>query len=312
MNEELLYRYFKVETTSKENEQILEWLDADPVKHQQELEAAQYLYFTLEGANPASRAKPSRILSLRKALTYFASAAAVAALMVGANYIGKQETYIKFTSRMATLEVPNGQRMQITLEDGSKVWLNAGTRLEYPVVFGRGERRVKLSGEAMFAVEHEKSRPFIVETFASEVEVLGTKFNVMADEASSKFSTALLEGSVKIIANCDHETLILAPNEVVNLVNGRLVKDVINDPMAMKWPEGIISLKGLTFLELMSKFEKAYGVKILIRLKIMPTLDIQRGKIRVSDGIDHALRVVQLATDFEFSRNDENNTIVIE
>lgn len=312
MNEELLYRYLKVETTQEENEQILEWLDANPVKHQKELEALQYLYFSLEEGNPTHAQKSLRIGAFRRKIIYIASAAAALALIAGANYIGKEQAYNELTTRMTSLEIPGGQRMQITLEDGSQVWLNAGTRMEYPAVFGCTERRVRLYGEAMFAVKHEQSRPFIVETFASEVQVLGTRFNVVAEESSQIFSTALLEGSIKVVSKSNQEVLLLEPNDEANLVDGHIVKNTIDDPVAMQWTEGIVSMRGLTFEELMSKFEKAFGVEIVIRVKIMPILDIQRGKIRVADGIDHALRVVQLAAKFKFSRNEEANLIVIE
>ncbi|EKC56861.1 protein containing FecR protein domain protein, partial [human gut metagenome] len=64
--------------------------------------------------------------------------------------------------------------MQMTLADGTLVHLNAGTTLEYPVVFSRKDRRVKLTGEALFEVAHNAKHPFIVETFATDLQVLGT------------------------------------------------------------------------------------------------------------------------------------------
>lgn len=86
--------------------------------------------------------------------------------------------------------------MELTLEDGSRLWLNSGTELEYPAVFSRKSRDVVLhSGEVMFDVANDGRRPFNVETYASTISVLGTKFNVSVDEASGEFSAALLRGS---------------------------------------------------------------------------------------------------------------------
>lgn len=97
-----------------------------------------------------------------------------------------------------TLQVPYGQRLKFTLPDGSSVQLNSGAKIEYPSVFKKNLRRVKLSGEAVFDVEHDERCPFVVETFASDIRVLGTKFNVVADERHQRFSTALLQGRVQL------------------------------------------------------------------------------------------------------------------
>ena len=106
---------------------------------------------------------------------------------VGAAYLGKVVYHHSLSEREMSICVPAGQRMQMTLADGSHVQLNAGTTLEYPVVFDRKARRVKLSGEALFEVTHDSSHPFIVETFATDIQVLGTKFNVLADSGSELF-----------------------------------------------------------------------------------------------------------------------------
>ncbi|MEG2061889.1 MAG: FecR domain-containing protein [Alistipes sp.] len=312
MNEELLYRYFRGATTSEENNQIWEWLASDPEKNKKEMRDVRYILSALDNGICSSIPVPMHSHGLvRRIVRYSVGVAALVALLIGANFLGQHKIYSDISSRSVVMQVPVGQRMQITLEDGSKVWLNAGTRLEYPAVFGKGKRCVRLFGEAMFEVQHEHTRPFIVETFASDVEVLGTKFNVMADEVAGQFSTALLEGSVKVVGKNNGGTLFMQPNDVVSLVNGRLVKKKIDDPVEFLWTEGIISIKGMTFAELMSKFEKTYGVKIEIESKVMPKLDIRSGKIRMADGIDHALRVLQLTADFEYSRNEERNSIVI-
>lgn len=76
------------------------------------------------------------------------------------------------------LSVPKGGEFKITLEDSTEVWLNADSRLIYPSVFGTGERRVKVSGEAYFSVHHEDDRPFYVDTNDQTIRVYGTTFNV--------------------------------------------------------------------------------------------------------------------------------------
>ena len=99
---------------------------------------------------------------------------------------------------MQTITVPAGQRVNLDLPDGSNVWLNAGTKMQYPVSFMTGKREVILDGEAYFEVVHNEKSPFVVHTSTLDVEVLGTKFNVEAYSARKIFETSLMEGKVKV------------------------------------------------------------------------------------------------------------------
>lgn len=165
--------------------------------------------------------RPKRTWTLRKVVRYSAGIAAGLTLFAGGLYWMRAHTYDEISAQFTSFETPAGQRVSMNLSDGTHVWLNAGSRIEYPVVFDRKARRVKVSGEAMFEVTHDANRPFIVETFVSEIEVLGTKFNVVADESRSLFSTTLLEGKVKVTSG--DQNVILHPDEVVNLINGHLL-----------------------------------------------------------------------------------------
>ena len=205
---------------------------------------------------------------------------------------------------------PAGQRIDITLQDGTSVCLNSGAKLEYPIRFNRN-RRVKLSGEAMFNVEHDAAHPFIVETFACDVEVLGTKFNVTADELTHDFTTALLRGKVKVTNKlASGDQIILDPNEKVCLNGKRLVLTRIENTDDYLWTEGILNLVGHPFADIIAKMEKTYGVKIQIQTAELPQIDVIRGKIPVNMGLDYALRALQKITPFQYEK-DENNVIHI-
>jgi ferric-dicitrate binding protein FerR (iron transport regulator) len=98
-----------------------------------------------------------------------------------------------------TIETPKGGQYQIRLPDGSKVWLNAASKLIYPVSFiGRGQREVTLSGEAYFEIAKDKQHPFHVKSAGQEVEVLGTHFNINSYADEPNIKTTLLEGSVAV------------------------------------------------------------------------------------------------------------------
>ncbi len=102
---------------------------------------------------------------------------------------------------MNTLVIPYGSRSVVTLSDGTRVWLNAGSRLIYPSKFVDKSREVFLVGEAFFDVKENKNQPFVVKTIDVQVEVLGTRFNVMAYPEDFAVQTVLEEGSVEIKSN---------------------------------------------------------------------------------------------------------------
>lgn len=321
MNPELIYKYLENTATDAETEQVLDWLDADPA-HMRELDeldkvmAASVIYGP-DVLSPALARKAARRISL----VAFRCAAScvmprswprVAVVGVGLARMLADDRIGEWARRTTALEVPAGQYLSMELQDGTKVWLNAGTRLEYPLVFAGGERRVKVAGEAMFDVEHDPAHPFVVETFACDVEVLGTKFDVMAEEREGLFSAALLRGSVKVTNRLTPgEQFVLKPNEEVRLAGRRLNLNAIGSMDDYLWTEGMISIKGLSFGELMHKFEKSFGVKIRIDRARMPEVDYNHGKIRISDGVDSALRLLQMASDFTYTRSEDNGTIVI-
>lgn len=313
---ELLFKYFRGEATPEEKGLIGDWLEADPVENGKQYKAARFIFegSVLHG-KPQSWfrffARPMQ--GFRTAGRYAIGIAAVVALVVGAGYLVRERTYNALSARMAVLETPAGQRAKMILPDGSQVWLNADTRMEYPAVFSKSERRVKLSGEALFEVAHDALCPFIVETFASEVEVLGTKFNVLAEAETHRFSTTLLQGRVKVTNLADsHDVIIMNPDEVVNLVNGHLFLENLQDSSSLCWMDGQVSFGGLAFDDLMSRFEKAFGTTIVIECEKLPDTGYSRGKVRVSDGIDHALRVLQHSIDFTYRKDETNNVITIQ
>lgn len=311
MQEETIYRYLVGKCTPEEESAIKEWYAENPEEHQREIDRVRFLFeSTLIHRVIGKPARPkSRIVTLRPIVRRVMRVAAVAALVIGSIYGTREYLYNEISGQMMTLEVPAGQRVGIDLADGTHVWLNAGSKIEYPTVFGRHDRQVKISGEAMFDVAHDASRPFIVETYASTIEVLGTKFNVEADQAANRFSTTLLRGKVKV--SIDGQEVFLDPDQTVDLIDGNLVVTRTEDPAAMLWTEGILSMRGVSFEELMCKFEKLYDVRIVYECKTVPVIEFASGKIRIADGIDHVLKVLQHVAKFSYEHDQENNIIYI-
>lgn len=126
------------------------------------------------------------------------------------------------------LRVPKGSwPISVILSDGSKVWLNVGSILRYPVSFSGKERRVLISGEAYFEVTHQESHPFVVEHNETEVEVLGTHFNVNTYEDESAERITLLEGSVRVKKVADSR--VLRPGQQAKLSNAQHTMNILDN-----------------------------------------------------------------------------------
>lgn len=309
ITEDILIRFLKCETTPEEEVAILDWLDADP----ENIKTLNSIDFQFNAAilHSETKAEPAKKKTLLKRIIAYSAAAVIAAAIVignGMYQAGKARTEME--SLMTSISVPAGQRICMTLQDGSRVWLNSGSTMEYPNIFRKDCRKVNLSGEAFFDVTTDKERPFIVETFACDIEVLGTKFNVEADAVDSEFSTALLEGSVRLSENISGTKMILKPGEKAELIQGRLRRSRITNPDEYLWTDGIISLQCNSFSELLKRLEKAYDVRFVVKMKHEPVVHC-KGKIRVSDGIEHAMEILKMGTDFDYEINHSSNEIYI-
>ena len=162
-----------------------------------------------------------------------------------------------YSNALNTIETPRGGQYQIRLPDGSKVWLNAASKLIYPVTFtGRGQREVTLSGEAYFEIAKDKQHPFHVKSAGQVVEVLGTHFNIStyADEPNVK--TTLLEGLVKV------NEAILKPGEQATLENNKIKITAVNTDYAVAWKDGRFVFNSENLESIMNEIARWYNVNV--------------------------------------------------
>lgn len=168
-----------------------------------------------------------------------------------------------------TLSVPYGKRFKIILSDGSKVHLNAGSSLKYPVKFLNGkERYVVLSGEAFFDVSHDKENPFVVASGDMNVRVLGTKFNVTAYKESLKINTVLVEGSVSLYSALDkyndESSTLLNPGYKATWNNSKEKINIekVDTSIYTEWMNGKLVFRKLLFKDIIQKLQRHYNVSI--------------------------------------------------
>lgn len=316
MDTSLLLKYLECHVSPEEERAVREWLANDPDgSHAKKYKDAHFIFEGMTIHADKKQEISARRPSVLKRVARYAAAAAVAAfVMAGTAVLVRNNTLDMVAEKMETIYVPAGKTMELTLEDGTRMWLNSGTKIEYPSVFGRKSRNVKLlSGEVLFDVTRDERRPFTVNTFASDIRVLGTKFDVLADEENGSFQTALIRGSVKVINKFDeNDSIVLKPDQSVSMMNGHLVVTGIEDSSSVIcWRDGLVNLTDLPFDQLMRRFEKVYNVKIVIERREMPQIRYSRGKVRVSDGVDHALEMLSRASNFSWKHDRNSNIITI-
>ena len=160
-----------------------------------------------------------------------------------------------------TLVVPRGGEFFLTLSDGTKVWLNSDSRLEYPVNFVDSVREVTISGEAYFEVNHTNT-PFIVKTNKGNIRVLGTEFNVNNYPESRETVTTLINGK---IAYClpDGQQLILTPNQqIIIRTNGQTEIRTIDTQYATSWKNGMFLFQEMRLEDIMNQLERWYDIHV--------------------------------------------------
>lgn len=312
-----LLRYFECRMTPEEEAQVHSWLlDDTDGSHAKMYKDAHLIYegMTLwnEGNEVATKAPAVKPL-WKRSLLWIAQVAAVVAAVICTGLWTKDRLVDSLSSEYEIVSVPSGERMEMTLADGTHMWLNSCTEVEVPVVFSRKSRNLKVNkGEVLLEVSKDEDRPFIVDTWAGKVKVRGTKFDVIADETDNIFSVALINGSVEVASKLKAEKYILKPNDIVKMLDGNLCLERIGDASLIdSWSRGLFDVTSMPFDELMRRFEKAYDVDIVIEREELPVVTYSRGKIRISDGVSHAMTMLQMASDFTWSFDREANVIVI-
>jgi transmembrane sensor len=196
------------------------------------------------------------------------------------------------------LIVPTGGEYRVTLSDGTNVWLNAATSMEYPASFGNKERVVKLNGEAYFEVARDARRPFRIQTNKGTVEVVGTKFNLSAYEKDDAERCSLFEGAVRVTAG--KETQMLEPSSESTVLDGSkiVVKRNADIDEAIAWKNGMFSFTSDDIKTVMSQLSRWYGVEVEYRKKVGKLFT---GKIYRDSNASQVLKMLELAGDVKFT-----------
>ena len=188
--------------------------------------------------------------------------AASVSLFISFGFAGKDVLYKQQSNRWIELIAGTGGIKQVTLPEGTVVWLNSQSKLKYPKRFKKDKRVVELTGEAYFEISHNPSHPFIVKTKKLQVHVLGKSFIVTSYANDELIKTTLVDGKVAVLTG--HNQIELGPSQqfFLSKTSDEHTLEYMETESLAKWIDGLITFDNEPFKDIASKLERYYGVQI--------------------------------------------------
>ena len=209
------------------------------------------------------------------------------------------------------LDIPRGGEFCLTLSDGTRVWLNSETSIQYPVVFGTKERRVFIQGEAYFEVAKDAKKPFTVQFMSSSVTVLGTSFNIRAYPEEKQSQTTLAEGSVRIYS--PGSSMLLKPGEQaeVKALSGEMVKKEVEVKTFTSWKDGRFVFEQEPLENIMRTLERWYDIRVIFRDEGAKRISLSGNLKRYGD-FSQVMNMLQMTGDVRFELHGHDVYITTE
>lgn len=211
----------------------------------------------------------------------------------------------KVASEMNQIIIPFGKRSEITLADGTHIWLNSGSQLSYPTEFKADSREVYLSGEAFFDVTSNPNQPFYVITHDIRVKVLGTSFNVSSYNEDNTTETVLVKGKVSAGKNVLFgKTINLVPGErmIYNKSNESVSKDRVDVAMYASWVKGYLIFDNIPITDVYKKLERYYNLDITAEDGLEKITF--SGKLDLKESIKDVLENISFASSLKVFENN--------
>ncbi|MFT4022704.1 MAG: FecR domain-containing protein [Flavihumibacter sp.] len=206
-----------------------------------------------------------------------------------------------------TLLVPKGSQYELLLPDGTRVWLNAASSLQFPSQFGAAERRVVLNGEAYFEVKKDRSKPFFVMiNDGSALKVLGTHFNISSYKEDAVVKTSLLEGAVSI-SKAGNQVILAPGQQAVTRELGPIrLNPSFNEEEVMAWREGKFQFTNAGIATVMNQVSRWYDVDITYQGTVSQKFN---GTIVKGTPIEKIFEMLSLTNEVSFEKN--NNHVIV-
>ena len=256
----------------------------------------------------------SRVQSISAQINQFVKYAAIIFFILSFGFLSYYYvTEENSNKEFCTISVPKGNKSEIILPDGSKIWLNNNSRLIYPKKFNQSVREVELIGEGYFEVQRNTKVPFVVKTSDINIKVLGTKFNICAYPNDKFIETTLISGKVTVQSNENpEETNTLNPGESMTfdkLSNHSAITHV-DTKFYTFWMKGEFVFKDEKFETLAKRIERIYNVEIIFEDQTLKE-KTYTGDFKVDDNIYSILEIFKRSTSEPIEYITDRNKITI-
>ncbi|MDX9882607.1 MAG: DUF4974 domain-containing protein [Prolixibacteraceae bacterium] len=351
MKLELIIKYIEGDSDQMVIDKVEQWLSSGP-ENRRYLEKVKKIWFAVDELKALAAIdvnkdwelverrlteKSSRLHAKRKVLAWNdpfvkIAAALIVGILITSVFFYVNRKPVPVTQAVASryeVIVPDGQKSNLVLPDGTKVMVNAGSRLFLPKESEPDKREVWLDGEAFFEVTKNPHLPFVVHTSDIQVKVLGTTFNVRAYEDEKLFETTLVEGRVALSRTGENgQDISLSPDHKAIYVKSKdaklgaalqrefgehlkveqiMVSGRISPESAISWIQGKLTFEDEYFDVIVRRLERYYGVQIHIADESLKNMKYT-GTIK-NISLDQALRALQTTTPFNYTHKDQDVTI---
>ncbi|MDH6303646.1 transmembrane sensor [Parabacteroides sp. PF5-5] len=330
MDEEVLLRFLTKECTSEDLQMISQWVTTKPentrwlfemeevwsLKHELKYSDKEEIKKAYQAFLKKTEQIQKRRVNRMKRFRIYASAAAAAVILVFLSISVFRSVYTETIRQNLSenidvneIDVPNGQSITVKLSDGTLVWLNSGSKLIYPAKFSAKNRIVKLMGEGLFEVEHDKRSPFVVMSGSVSTKVLGTKFNVKAYQ-NETIRISLLEGIIEVLTNENEEAVRLSePDQQVEIFMNGQVKKTNADAFAIsQWTKGELYFDNESLENIVASLERKYNIKITIRNDSYKSMTFH-SRIQKDASLENILNVLKGTRNIDYSIDKEGVSI---
>lgn len=211
------------------------------------------------------------------------------------------------TYKLVTLK---GEKSYLQLPDGTKVWVNSCTTLQYAEDYGFSNRNIQLSGEAYFEVARDEKNPFIVKTNGINVKALGTAFNISAYPEDTQLITTLFSGKVAVQPTLTRQQIMLSPNQVaIYYKNGNKIEVTPYDKnLFAQWRGGYLSFEMMYLQDITKLLERNYNVVFRYENQKIKKFRFS-GSFRNSDDLTQILEVIKTNTGLQYQARQD--TVII-
>lgn len=344
MDNKLVARYLAGSCTKQEKASIQEWLEADPANRElmkeyehiweaseDEGEALSMMFNVQqdwrrlrsrinahepEASSAGSRAEfeikpvllPSRWHSGLNQAVKVAAVMLIAAFMGIIAYQNFYEPPVSEPVEPALREIitQNAQRANLTLSDGTRVQLNADSKLQLPDVFHPDKREVYLEGEAFFDVARNPEKPFIIYSDKARVQVLGTSLGVRSYPGDEFFRVVVKEGKVSVKSDSENEEAVLEKNELatVNFSNNNITVEEVQDmELYLGWTEGFLKFRDSRMVDVKKELERKYDISVVLADEDIAQMRLTA--VLKSKSIRNVLDVIATSLDIDYTMDQQ-------